>query len=398
MKKPYQAHPRHPLTGKQFSISARTARELEALLHHVDMLRNELRLQLKSPAEVDRSLRRLTRGVVTVRRAGLAYAESPVAANTARRVRSFLAPGGTGALLADKALDELDAPALDAWIRKLAAARAASTIGLAWRTLRSIARFAASRGWIGAAPWGAWRPVVRGAGGRRVREAARSAEEVARLLDAARALDLEAAAAGRYAALEAMVGVAVLLGLRQGEIAGLRWEDAVAALPERSDGVGAVRIARQYDGAPVKSRAPARVLLAPPELFDLLDVQRARLQARGWYAPAGPIFPHPKRSRRDAPKAFTSGEVLANRHLRAAVERAGLPDFQSWSAQSLRDTFATLESSAHAGDLPQIAQRTRHASLGSLVRYLQSRSRELALPGFAPGRPATVPALGPHED
>jgi hypothetical protein len=40
----FVAHPRHPLTGKQFTLRARTKRELEAYLAHLDKLREGLRL------------------------------------------------------------------------------------------------------------------------------------------------------------------------------------------------------------------------------------------------------------------------------------------------------------------------------------------------------------------
>lgn len=374
------AYPRHPLTGKQFRISARNERTLAAYLHRIEVLGEELRLEMRSAAEVDRALRRVTHGAVTLERAARAYMSRPhLAANTRRRVASFLS--SAGAPLRGRELDTLAGDVLEPWVDALKTRLAGSSIGQHWRTLRAIGRYAAIRGWIGAAPWGTWRPMLRGARRPPRREAARTLAELARLLEAARQLDAAGAPGFGFVAIK--IAVVALLGLRRGELAGLRWPDIDAEL-------ATISIARQYDEQPTKQRTIG-VLRAPPELFLLLADHAEALRARGLYLPDGPVFPQERYSRPGAPRAYTQGEVLTRGALRSAVARAGLPEPRRWTTHSLRDSFVSLEAdSAQASDLPSLAERSRHASVASLVRYLRALSRAPAPPGFA--FPRSLPA------
>jgi integrase len=376
----FVAWPRHPLTGRQFRVSARTDRELAAYVHQIDGLREQLRLGMIGAVDVDRALRRVVHGAVTLERAARAYMERPnLSSNTRRRVRSFLA--SAGAELAPLELDAVDAARCQQWIdRRLARRHATSTIGTAWRTLRAVARYAAARGWIGAAPWGAWRPVLRG-GARPLREALRTVDELARLLGAAAALD-EAGAPG-FGEVEAKIAAVALLGLRRGELAGLRWSDLAWAS-------FMVTIARQYIDGAIKGRTVCT--LHAPALFPFLARHRDRLIADDLFLPDGPIFPQRRSSAPGRARAYTQGECLTILALRSAVRAAGLPNPSRWSTHSLRDSFVTLESQSkeHAGDLASLADRSRHASLASLSRYLRTRSREPAPPGFS--LPDLIPA------
>lgn len=380
---------RHPVTGRRFRVSARTRGELAMLVGEVERLRTELRIGMTSEEEIARRLARLSHGRVTLEHAATVYASSgEPSANSARRIRSFLRAAGKS--LASLELDALDAPALTRWEASLRTlGYAASTIAGAWRTLRQVARYATARGWIVRSPWGdVYRPAVRASGaGRLEREAARTPDELRRLLAAARWFDLQRSRRGELGDLEAKIAAASLLGLRQGEIAGLRWPDVDRATLT-------VAVVRQWDGAPLKTRRPA-VLAAVPELFAALadlEVQQRRL---GLFDPRGPVFLRPVSGR---PAPFAPGtEPLSRRQLRHAVSVAGLPSPARWSAHSLRDTFATLEATARGGDLRAVADRTRHASIASLVRYLRSLSRDPPAPGFVLGSPAdSPPALPEH--
>lgn len=385
-RRPFVAYPRHPVTGRQFQISAKTERELAFYVDKIQSLRSELRLGLVSADEVDRKLRRLVHGPATLERAAKAFAERPdVARNTRRRVASFVSPKGAGASLAASELDALDGPTLERWDGRLRARLAQSTIVAAWRTLRQIVRYAAVRGWIARVPWGTWRPSSRaGRQGRAAREAARTVEELARILDAARELDVERETAGRFGDLEPKTAAVVLLGLRQGELAGLRWLD----VDPRAQ---TVTIGRQWGGDEPPKGKRTHTLRADPVLFDILGAWAERLRARGLFRPTGPVFP--LRSSNGTPFPYEGGKCLHDRDLRSVVRRAGLPNLAAWSAHSLRDTFVTLEAAANHGDLSTVAERSRHASIASLVRYLRSRSRQAAAPGFTiPGR-GTFPRL-----
>ena len=380
----YRAKTKHPVTGRRIHLRARSERELEAYKHRVESLASELRLGLTSAEDVSRALRRLEHGVVTLERAANAYAErSDLAANTRGRVRALLTT--QIAPLAALELVQLDSSVLKPWLDQLRArGLEVTTIATTWRTLRSVIRYAAERGWIGALPWGAWRPTLWGGKSSRApREACRSIAELARLIAAGAAVD----EADDDLALEPKIAAAGLLGLRQGELAGLRWPDLTRG-PERLDDDGRasrplmVSIERQWQGAPLKNRGRRRKLETIEELATILERHRLRLVEKGLYLPAGPVFPSPAHSRRGVPKPYPSGRVISSIHLRQAVALAGLPNVQCWSAHSLRDTFVTLENQAMGGDLARLATRSGHSSIASLARYFRSADRQPSGPGI----------------
>lgn len=359
------ARPRHPVTGRRFWLRAKTPRELAAYQHRIDVLRTELRLGMRTPEDIDRELRHLRHGPVTLERAAVAYLERPLAANTKRRIRSLLATHWTD--LAPRALSSIDGPAAAAWVESLKRADLGqSSIATAWRSLCAVARYATEKGWIGSSPWGKYRPVLTGTKGRG-REAARTVLELVTLLGAAGVLEREDDE--RFFALQVKLAIAALLGLRQGELAGLRWSDVAWGPPL------VITIARQWERAPLKNGAAPKALQTIGELSALLRDHEQKLRARSLYAPSGPLFPSPSRSAPGSPRAYLRGEVLTRLQVRAAVQASGLPNVASWSAHSMRDTFVTLESDASGGDLGRVAARSRHASLASLARYLRALSR-----------------------
>lgn len=361
----FRARPRHPVTGRRFWLRAKTARELDAYLHRVESLRTELKLGVRTAEEIDRELRHLRHGPVTLERAAVAYLERPLAYNTKRRIRSMLTTHWRD--LAPRALSSIDGPAAAAWIESLArAGLEPPSIATAWRSLTAVARYAAEKGWIGAVPWGKYRPVLSG-GKRRGREAARTVLELVTLLGAAAALEREDDE--RFFALQVKIAIAALLGLRQGELAGLRWSDVVWGPPL------VITVARQWERAPLKNGTSPKALQTISELGALLRVHERELRARELYAPSAPIFPSPSRSAPGFPRAYLRGEVLTRLQLRSAVQAAALPNVASWSAHSMRDTFVTLEADASGGDLGRVQSRSRHASLASLARYLRALSR-----------------------
>jgi integrase len=365
--KRFSARPTHPLTGRRIRLHASTQRELDAYLHRLDVLRTELKLDERSPEQVDRAMRRMQHGAVTLEKAALAYAQrAGLAPSTRGAVRALIA--GRLAPLARLPLDALDAPRISEWIDDQLRTLEPPSVDTLWRRLRAIVRYASERGWIGGAPWGLYRPKLRRRP-RGQREAARTVAEFVRILYAARDLDAAAHFDGRDVGdREAMLACAGLLCLRQGEIAGLRWTDIEPGPPVT------VLIARQWAGAPLKGNATPTRIETIPELLEILLAYRARLHAAELYDPCGPVFPW-RKSKRGRPLPYPRGEPLTRRNVRAAVAHAGLPNVAAWSAHSLRDTFVTLEAGATGGDLPRIAARSRHASLSSLARYLRQLSR-----------------------
>ena len=379
---------RHPLTHRQITIKARSARELEAMLHKVDTFRTDRKLGLMTDEELDRKMGGL-RGKLTVDDAAKAYAERvDLAPNTRRNAESVLSAYADD--LRGRDVYELDGAFLTRWIERLKGrGLEPSTVGYAWHTLRAIVRYQVQIGRISREPWGTFRPKIQGARlSRNTREAARDVEELARIIAAAKLYDERQRRHGAISFIEAAMASASLLGIRQGEIAGLEW-------PDIDDVRRAVRIARQWDGAPTKNKRIS-VLLADDSLFELLAEHRAYLQEHELYRDGGPVFPSTTYSTPGNPRHRERGEhPLPPEIVRTVASLAELPNPERWSATSLRDSYATLEEQAKPGDLVGLAERTRHLSIASLVRYLRSRTREPAAPGFklppAPPRPPELP-------
>ena len=272
----YVARPRHPVTGLPMYVSARTPAGLEQHLHLVQRMRDDLRAGAVSPEDVIAKLARMRFGAVTLERAARSYMETAIADNTRRRVASSLATHL--AELAPLELHQLEGPRMAAWLEGLRRkGLAGSTSRLQWRTIGAIVRHASERGWIARAPWGTWRPSARGGrpgADRLPREATRTLAELDALLVAARELDAIAGGRGlRPGGLEARIACAALLGLRQRELAGLRWTDVDAGSRE-------VAIVRQGDGGLPKQRT-VDVLQAAGRLFDVLERWRRELVRRG---------------------------------------------------------------------------------------------------------------------
>jgi integrase len=365
--KAFVARPRHPVTGARIVLSARTKNELAAYVHRVDSLRTDLRLGLKTAVQVDHELRFMKHGAVTLERVYHGYLERPeLAPNTRRAYVSWWRTLAVG--IAVEAFASLDGPRLRAWVEQLARRGLARTsIGAAWRKLSALGTYACERGWVSAVPWGSWHPPsTLGAAGRPPRDAARTVDELVRLLDAARTLDL--GVQGNTPGLAAKVFLALLFGLRQGELAGLRWTDVEWGPPLL------IHVVRQWRGAPLKRGTRPAVLEGLDEARPILALHRLECMHRGLFKKTGPIFPGPD-SERGHPRAYAGGEVLTRRDVRAVVDRASLARGSAdgaWSAHSFRSTFVTLEASASGGDLRRVQLRSRHASLASLVRYLRA--------------------------
>ena len=372
MKKPVVAWLRHPVTHRQMRIVAATKRELASLVAIVDEMRREFRQRRKvggSTDDLEEMLAKAEHGPITLKEAASAYAaRRHLSPSTVRRVRSFMAHTAPAVV----EIAQLTGPAVKKWIESLRARKLAeSTIASHWRTLTAITRFATENGWIAHSPWGAYRPVLRGAQKLRHREAARTVEEIVLLLNAACELDDARARGGRIPDLEAKIAFASCLGLRQSELAHLRWSDLGTETVQVSEAKRPGGIAERY-----------RVTMqADPALLEIAERYRQKLEALQLYAPDGPIFPYAQ-SLPGAPQPYAGREVLARGDLRSVVRLAQLPNPEAWSAHSLRDTFVTLEAQALGGDLAAVAKRSRHDSHAALVRYLQTRCRDVAHPGF----------------
>jgi len=366
MKAAFLSRPVHPVTGKRIEVRARTRRELEARLHHLRSLRTDLRLGIRTGDEVGTSLRGLERKRVTLLEAADSYADlkrlAPLTRAAARnvvrdqgRVKRGYPVKGALEELAGERLEALTAPRVAKHFRKLGERLAWESVMSAWRQLRAIIRHAAEQGWITAAPWGMWRPArpTHPRAGRPRRECCRSAGERQHLIFCAVAAVPDVVTARWF---PVAVAVALHTGARKGELAGLEWRDV---------GPRSIRIERQYDRRPMKESG-ARDVEVPADLLVWLGNVRAVRGAKL----SDPIFPAASGGH------LKQGNVIATDDLRRVAARADLGDPKRWSPHSLRDSFVTIEAQACGGDLRRLAERTGHRSIDSLLRYLQTFSRE----------------------
>jgi integrase len=392
---------KHPISGKRMRLSASSPRELESYVRLVETLRTEYRIGMRSQDDVLKALRRLFHGSISFEVAAVEYMErTTLAKNTRTRTATFLK--SLPAEMRARDVDSFDKTVIGPWLETLTLrGLREGPIRLAWWTLRAIIGYAVERGHLHSVPWGTWQPKIRSLkGGRREREALRTPAELVQLLRAAHEMDEEREAKGDLGQLEAKIAAAAMLGLRQEEIAGLRWPDVDT---ERQR----VRIVRQGDGGPTKTRRE-KVLVALPELFEVLAEHAVRLRKHRLYKKDGPVFPGPestpwqprKVELRPSPANAHAidgwrGHAIDNDELRRAVTRAGLPDPKLWSAHSLKDSFATLEGQTYGNDLRALGERTGHKTISSLCRYLRTRSRGPVMPGFQLPPRGSVPLLAP---
>ncbi|WP_437713887.1 hypothetical protein WMF45_48200 [Sorangium sp. So ce448] len=237
-------------------------------------------------------------------------------------------------------------------------------------------------------PWGKWAP--KGGGNGPEREACRSTTELLLLVRAATARDARTRAFRGFADLAYRVLVAALSGLRQGELAGLGWDDfdnldgeipvlgTRVFLRVRHQAIDGWRLANPAWTRPLtppKDRDGDDQADKPQELHPVavwaLRQQREQLRARGWYRLNGPVFPATWGKR---PGDWRScGQAIdPEREIRAVVRAAGLPDPERWVTHSLRHTFATLELAAvlaSTGDVRAVQERTRHRDRRTLEGF-----------------------------
>ncbi len=384
----WKAWRRHPITQRLFQISAPTEAARTAYLHAIDTIRQEYRLGMRSKESLERAFLRIQHGEITLERATYSYiAQASLASNTKTRTEAFL--NSLEPEMRAKSVDELDIATVSAWLERLAGPPRrliGSSRQLQWWTLSAIVHHAAERGWITAAPWGTWSPKFRDlATGHPGREALRTVDELVRLLAAAREIDAEIDGRTRHrprvpSGLQAKIAIACVAGLRAGELIALLWSD----IDEEN---ATITIARQGATYAYTKTKRVHVIRVVPELFIMLGAYKERLIKAKLYAAKGPVFPSPETSTPGRPRPW-SGACLSTEHLKRAVTKAELPHPERWTPHSLKDSFATLEQKTYGHDLRALRDRTRHASLKGLVRYLHSRSREPAAPGFA------LPAAG----
>ena len=383
-----------PVSGRRVRVVGRTRAEMESRYEVLLRARSELRVGLAEPAEAAAAVARSTTGgPVTVEAVWRAHV-STLSETWAPKARSYWTRHLVE--LHDRRAWELTQTVVETWLNCVRSRVSHKTAENVWHVLAAAMRRAVRDRLLPALPWGDWKPRVERWKPRR--EAARSPEELHALVLAAARDDLVAHRAGRHADLALRVAVLALVGLRQGEAAGLGWDDLsldtepciVAVTRQALDGW------RERHPDWDRPRSPPkwgkrRTLALHPSAVAALRAQRDRLRAVGWYRPDGPVFPAKGGAWR------SHAMVISPTRFRAVVEAAGLPNVGNWTVHSLRHSFATLEMVANGGDLRAVQARTGHGSLRVLEGYLHSVKRGLpasAIPALAPG---LLSAIGADE-
>lgn len=344
----------HPVTRRKRELQCSSEQEAAAVRERVRHIRVLLRSGGITAGEAYRQLAS-RREAITLRQAAEKWAKQ-----TTPRTQSHCATllrAGQLSSLADEPLEALDADRLRAWIGLLSGSYADSSILAGWRILSAIVRAAVQSRRLMSLPWGDWRPPARLDPTPRPREITANPADVARLLQAARELDEQSM--GECARLEALIALAVLVGLRNGELVGLRWLDVDA---ERRR----VTIVKQGDGRRVKTRIAT--VRAPAELFEILGRYRVRLEARKLYAHDGPVFPAMFASRMARRPVHKRLVGLQLNDLRRAVRLAGLPNPERWTVHGLRASFVCIEL-ASSGSLAHAMLRGRNRTLKAVQHY-----------------------------
>jgi integrase len=183
--------------------------------------------------------------------------------------------------------------------------------------------------------------------------------------------------------------IALFLGLRNGELAGLGWDDLVldGDRPQARICHQAIDQWRKHHPTwkrpltPPKGKRERRLLLHPTAVVAFVH-QRELLEERRWYRADGPVFPgHEGNAFAGTWRNNANG--IRPDHMKRLAKTAGLPFPEEWVTHSLRHSLATVESTSGA-DLRSIQKRTGHGSLRVLEGYIHARTGRALAPSAIP--------------
>lgn len=385
-----------PLTGRVVSVTAASEIEALARVRSIKEAADAVRFGQRSPEEARKivaanvwgevRLRDLWDRWLKARGKGSAW-ERQARATWANRIAPDLGKARVW---------ELTAQRLEEWERgQLDQGLANKTVINAFELVRSMCRLAMRDGLIDRLPWADYRPER---GVSREIEACVSVDELRLLVDAARERDEANWKKGRFSDLAVRVLVMALCGLRQGEAAGLGWDDCRIDEPpyvvmiryQAIDGWQGIYPDWDRPMSPTKGRREAAIRVGAA-LVAALRAQRETLRRMGWWATNGPVFPTKGGGWR------SHANTIKPETVRELARRAGLPNWERWRTHSLRHSFSTLELIASGGDLEAVRRRTRHADVKTLLQYVHPAARG-TLPGSFIDRdeaPALPPATLP---
>lgn len=367
-----------PLSGSRLNVYGDTPEALAHRVNRINAIRDDLRAGVITREEAARQMRPYARGPLTVGTAFERYIatlkpESARIANANWRAR--LAP-----YFADLSPLELTRERMAAWqVTLQKRGDASKTLKNSYDHLAACCRLLVDGGELDGLPWGdisrhqggtGWRPDK--ATALRQMRAVVTVDQLAALIMAARAVDLEHWKAQEYSDQSYKVALLCLTGLRQAEAAALSWQNIALdnEIPMLIIDRQAKRGWNQRSNStaprePTKTRT-ARSQRLHPSAVKVLEAQRLQLQRFGWYKFEGPVFPG-----KDG-KFRTSGVVLKPDRMRAYARAAGFPFWEEWVTHSTRHSFASLEVIASRGNLKATQARTGHSDVRQLERYLHA--------------------------
>ena len=363
----YRSQPRHPLTGRQVSVTGKTEGEVMRRVLEIQQLRRD-RAAGASPEQITSELgRRVMRPKSFTERWKDFEAVHSASSGFQPRLsawRTRIEPH-----FGKRAPAELTAVEMGRWQAELRKTYAQKSIIDAYWLLAALVRQAIEAGELTAYPWSKWKPEPPDPGDR---IGAGTWEEWTALVNAALAHSRERWERGTYDDVFQAVVVMGLTGLRQAEAAGLAWE--CLDLDGAGNQVMTVRYQarkgwekRSRDGRPrdLPKAKRARSQVLHPTVVDVLRRHATELERRGWYRFDGPVFPVHRGEWRK------SGTVLRTSTIQAIVRAAGLEGSERWSGHSLRHTFCSLEANAGT-DIRRVQQRAGHADVKVTMGYVHA--------------------------
>jgi integrase len=385
----------HPLKPKsRLTFNARSREELDAKVARFEQFLAEVEEGYRSRRELERIIERLTNGVPTLDELLEQYEKTITNARTKSvnaQFRRWARP-----LLEERA-EELYAPKLVEWISSMrAGGLGESTVHLFWEKLVTVVRFGVAAKRLDEVPWLPWRP--RFALAEVERDATRNLDEVLALFEAAKNYDLKLRAKGptfyNFSSYFAKTALGLILGLRNGELAGLGWDDVRYEALRVPDGAGGFRVEHlmvitvRHQATPkwrtehptwTRPLAPPKgrkivSLIAPKPLALIVEEHRRDLQRHRQYKADGPVFPRPNDDDELPAQWLDANRAIRPEVFREITKAAGLGT-KGWTTHSLRHSFCTLEISANGGDIRAAMEASRHSTLESFVRYLHTLQR-----------------------
>ena len=220
------------------------------------------------------------------------------------------------------------------------------------------------------------------------RGACSSIDELQRLFNAAEAHDKKCAALGKVSDVAHKILIGCLLGCRQGELAGLGWDDVEI---DREPAVCTLRH-QATDGwrsrwpdwtRPLSQlKSPRPTFRMHPGAVKALRKQRELLRARGWWREDGPVFPALSGTG-EIGGWRSQAQVIDPDVFREIATAAGVRRPDTWVPHSMRHTFVTLEAQSQPS-LRDLMERSGHQNVQTAMGYMHRAGVGYVESGISP--------------